>query len=175
MLGELHATFVDSSPGGGRALPLVALLVAQPLAQPLTLLVAQPVAPPLMLLVAQPLAVALPVGQAVACWWWLVVGVEVERDGTPCGGAVPVGFVVLWRCPTLPQPIGCSTIGAAGLSFQVRNGAGRFPGAVTTTRLFVQHAPHLVVGCGLIVVCIVVAALCCLYCFTPHNVFGVFV
>ena len=60
VLGELHATFVDSSPGGGRALPLVALLVAQPL------------------------AVAL----LVACWWWLVV-VEVERDGTPCGGAVP--------------------------------------------------------------------------------------
>ena len=48
---------------------------------------------------------------------------------------------VLWRCPTLPQPIGCSTIGAAGLSFQVRNVAGRFPGAVTTTRLFVQHHP----------------------------------
>ena len=88
----------------------------------------------------------------------------------------PSDFVVLWRCPTLPQPIGCSTIGAAGLSFQVRNGAGRFPGAVTTTRFSVQHAPHhLVVGCGLIVVCIVVAALCCLYCFTPHNVFGVFV
>lgn len=68
VLGELHATFVDSSPGGGRALPLVALLVAQPLAQPVAqplaqavaLLVAQPVAqpvaPPLMLLVAQPLA-----------------------------------------------------------------------------------------------------------------------
>ena len=50
---------------------------------------------------------------------------------------------VLWRCPTLPQPIGCSTIGAAGLSFQVRNGAGRFPGAVTTTRLCVQHCPPL--------------------------------
>ena len=84
VLGELHATFVDSSPGGGRALPLVALLVAQPLAQPLTLLVAQPVAPPLMLLVAQPLAqavallvaqplaplVALLVGQAVAVGLW---------------------------------------------------------------------------------------------------------
>ena len=88
----------------------------------------------------------------------------------------PSGFVVLWRCPTLPQPIGCSTIGAAGLSFQVRNGAGRFPGAVTTTRISVQHAPHQVIGgvwvdrgvhsgCGV----------CCLYCFTPHNVFGVFV
>lgn len=74
-MGELHATFVDSSPGGGRALSLVALLVAQPLAQA----VAQPLAP----------LVALLVGQAVACCRWLVVGVEVERDGTPCGGAVP--------------------------------------------------------------------------------------
>ena len=34
---------------------------------------------------------------------------------------------VLWRCPTLPQPVGCSTIGAAGLSFQVRNGCWAFP------------------------------------------------
>ena len=74
-MGELHATFVDSSPGGGRALPLVALLVAQPL------------------------AVALLVGQAVAllvaCWWWLVVGVGMVRDGTPCGGAVPLP---VWLC-----------------------------------------------------------------------------
>ena len=74
------------------------------------------------------------------------------RPGRWCGGGVkgegrhavwrtvPLCVVVLWRCPTLPQPVGCSTIGAAGLSFQVRNGAGRFPGAMTTTRLGVQHA-----------------------------------
>ena len=55
-MGELHATFVDSSPGGGRALSLVALLVAQPLAQPLALLVGQPVAQPLALLVGQAVA-----------------------------------------------------------------------------------------------------------------------
>ena len=51
------------------------------------------------------------------------------RTGAPlsCGG-VPVRlFGVLWRCPTLPQPVGCSTIGAAGLSFQVRNGGWAFP------------------------------------------------
>ena len=53
---------------------------------------------------------------------------------------------VLWRCPTLPQPGGCSTIGAAGLSFQVRNVAGRFPGAMTTTSLGVQHSPTVFVG-----------------------------
>ena len=40
---------------------------------------------------------------------------------------VPLCVVVLWRCPTLPQPVGCSTIGAAGLSFQVRNGDWAFP------------------------------------------------
>ena len=71
VLGELHATFVDSKPGGDHALPLVALLVAQPLAPLVALLVGQPLAP------------------LVACWWWLVVGVGMGRDGTPCGGAVP--------------------------------------------------------------------------------------
>ena len=89
--------------------------------------------------------------------------------------AVPLGFVVLWRCPTLPQPIGCSTIGAAGLSFQVRNVAGRFPGAVTTTRLFVQHHPPLLFvwwGCGLIVVCIVVAAVLLRCCFVTRTLVG---
>ena len=50
--GELHATFVESSPGGSHALPLIAPPVAQPLTQPVAPPVAQPVAPP----VAQPLA-----------------------------------------------------------------------------------------------------------------------
>jgi hypothetical protein len=36
------------------------------------------------------------------------------------------------RCPTLPHPTECSTIGAEGLSFRVRNGTGRFPNAKTT-------------------------------------------
>ena len=58
---------------------------------------------------------------------------------------------VLWRFPTLPHPLGCSTIGAAGLSFQVRNVAGRFPGAVTTTSLCRPSPPFLlarrVAGC----------------------------
>ena len=34
------------------------------------------------------------------------------------------------RRPTLPHPGGCSTIGAEGLSFRVRNGTGRFPFAM---------------------------------------------
>src|SRR5699024_2190791 len=39
------------------------------------------------------------------------------------------------QCPTLPQPPGCSTIGAVSLSFRVRNGTGRFPHAITTVTL----------------------------------------
>ena len=53
-----------------------------------------------------------------------------------------LGWVVVWglrpcfglcarRCPTLPHPGGCSTIGAGGLSFRVRNGAGRGSPAMT--------------------------------------------
>ena len=59
---------------------------------------------------------------------WVCVGGPRLCARPPPGG-------VLWRFPTLPHPLGCSTIGAAGLSFQVRNVAGRFPGAVTTTSL----------------------------------------
>ena len=88
---------------------------------------------------------------------WVCVGGRACVRGPPSG--------VLWRFPTLPHPLGCSTIGAAGLSFQVRNVAGRFPGAVTTTRLC--RPPVLArglvgwVGGGLVVVRIVVAASSC--------------
>ena len=167
-MGELHATFVDSSPGGGRALSLVALLVAQPLAQPLALLVGQPVAQPLALLVALP--VALLVGQAVACWWWLVVGgVGMERDGTPCGGAVPrvllcCGGVLLSHNLSVAVPLALP-----GLASRFGMEAGRFPGAMTTTRLVFNTVPHAVWwGCGLIVVCIVVAAVLLLFFVHPN-------
>src|SRR5213595_573237 len=43
--------------------------------------------------------------------------------------------MVVRRCPTLPHPPGCSTIGAVGLSFRVRNGTGRFPHAMTAVTL----------------------------------------
>ena len=48
-----------------------------------------------------------------------------------------------------------------GLASRFGMEAGRFPGAMTTTRISVQHAAHHGVvwwGCGLIVVRIVVAA-----------------
>jgi hypothetical protein len=44
-------------------------------------------------------------------------------------------LMVVRRCPTLPHPPGCSTIGAVGLSFRVRNGTGRFPHAMTAVTL----------------------------------------
>ena len=39
------------------------------------------------------------------------------------------------RRPTLPHLSKCSTIGAEGLSFRVRNGAGRFPLAMVAETL----------------------------------------
>ena len=59
-----------------------------------------------------------------------------------------------------------------GLASRFGMCAGRFPGAVTTTRLGVQHcSPALLVcacvGCGLIVVRIVVAAISCSLLFYP--------
>ena len=86
---------------------------------------------------------------ARACWFgargrvgvWVCVGGPRLCARPPRGG-------VLWRFPTLPHPLGCSTIGAAGLSFQVRNVAGRFPGAVTTTRLCRPSPPFVGPPCG---------------------------
>ena len=46
-----------------------------------------------------------------------------------------LSLMVVRRCPTLPHSLGCSTIGAVGLSFRVRNGTGRFPHAVTAVTL----------------------------------------
>lgn len=54
--------------------------------------------------------------------------------------------MVVRRRPTLPHSLGCSTIGAVGLSFRVRNGTGRFPHAVTAVTLL--PVPPGVVGPG---------------------------
>ena len=44
-------------------------------------------------------------------------------------------LTIKWRrCPTLPHPPECSTIGAGGLSFRVRNETGRFPTAIATAK-----------------------------------------
>ena len=58
----------------------------------------------------------------------LVVGLNNEhKEAVRDSRSLTASLRVLWRCPTLPQPVGCSTIGAAGLSFQVRNGGWAFP------------------------------------------------
>ena len=49
------------------------------------------------------------------------------------------------RCPTLPQGRPCSTIGAASLSFRVRNVSGRFPRAMAAETL-VPAPPERVGG-----------------------------
>ena len=90
---------------------------------------------------------------------------EAARDERSLAASVGV----LWRCPTLPQPGGCSTIGAAGLSFQVRNGCWAFPRCYDHHKTGVQHvspAPCCLVGvwvdrvlysgCGCFVACLVV-------------------
>ena len=64
-----------------------------------------------------------------------------------------------------------------GLASRFGMEAGRFPGAMTTTSFGVQHGPPTVLlwwGCGLIVVCIVVAArsLCSLVCCHPYVLVG---
>ena len=58
-----------------------------------------------------------------------------------------LGMFVRLR-PTLPHRHQCSTIGAEGLSFRVRNGAGRFPFAMTAETLWrcPIGAPPLGVG-----------------------------
>ena len=51
-------------------------------------------------------------------------------DGWPCAKNVR-------RRPTLPQPLGCSTIGAERLNFRVRDGTGCFPFAMAAVTLAV--------------------------------------
>ena len=64
------------------------------------------------------------------------------------------------RRPTLPQPLGCSTIGAGRLNFRVRDGSGCFPVAVAAVTLltpFVSPAARCVgwvVGVGFVDACL---------------------
>ena len=56
--------------------------------------------------------------------------VKCRKPHTTRCGASPFEVRVRRR-PTLPHPPECSTIGAEGLSYRVRNGTGRFPNAMT--------------------------------------------
>ena len=96
--------------------------------------------------------------------WWVLFGPlkRVCLRG-PC-------VVVLRRCPTLPHPPRCSTIGAVGLSFRVRNGCRAFPPRLDrrklVNRICFSTFPPGVGGCGLVVIRTVVDELC-LFCVSP--------
>ena len=71
------------------------------------------------------------------------------EEATPAMGWLLLNGVR--RRPTLPHPGECSTIGAEGLSFRVRNGTGRFPFAMTAVTLSnCQHGTPLL-GCVFVV------------------------
>ncbi len=74
-------------------------------------------------------------------------GVHVTPESVLSG---VVCVVVLRWCPTLPHPVGCSTIGAVGLSFRVRDGSGRFPHAVTAARWSTCVTPFLFLVFGVV-------------------------
>ena len=73
----------------------------------------------------------------------------LTRNGHPSSGGH--SSMNVRRCPTLPQGRPCSTIGAASLSFRVRNVSGRFPRAMAAETRATPTLPHRVVGwvCGL--------------------------
>ena len=76
----------------------------------------------------------------VACVWPAVCA---RKGGGPWRAPL---VVCRRRCPTLPHPGGCSTIGAGSLSFRVRKGkrSGRVPAAVAAATLAgPDHAPAL--------------------------------
>ena len=96
------------------------------------------------------LVASVPVGAGMSgCWW--CVGTPRTVAGFWCVGVTrrglyqsvkrpsdtaPLFLKAGWRwCPTLPHPGECSTIGVSRLSFRVRNGTGRFPGAMTTATI----------------------------------------
>ena len=57
---------------------------------------------------------------------------KCSRGHLSPGGLCPI---VVRRRPTLPQPLGCSTIGAERLNFRVRDGTGCFPFAMAAVTL----------------------------------------
>ena len=90
--------------------------------------------------------------------WVYVKGWGPEHDRS---GPHPL-YGVLWRCPTLPHPPRCSTIGACGLSFQVRNGCWAFPRGYDHHKWFNQYSlvsPESVSGVVLVVIRIVATSI----------------
>ena len=64
----------------------------------------------------------------------------MQKRGHP--KVTPLLSIVVRRRPTLPQPLGCSTIGAERLNFRVRYGTGCFPFAMAAVTLAEHTHPH---------------------------------
>ena len=80
-----------------------------------------------------------------------------KRETGPSPKGWPCSSSVVRRRPTLPQPLGCSTIGAERLNFRVRDGTGCFPFAMAAVTLVASHGPWGVhTGCGQVCHCSVV-------------------
>ena len=100
--------------------------------------------------------VAGAVWRALSCVWlcglsvWPVCvwgAVWARKGGGPW--RAPPFVVCRRRCPTLPHPGGCSTIGAGSLSFRVRKGrSGRVPAAMTAATRSRAATPPPRGGCG---------------------------
>ena len=63
------------------------------------------------------------------------------KQKCPARGLAGHFYIECRRRPTLPHPDECSTIGAGGLSFRVRDGTGRSPSANTTDNT-IHLSPH---------------------------------
>src|SRR5690606_8316002 len=69
-------------------------------------------------------------------------GVGRTRQGPAPSGAGPCPLLFnVWRCPALPHPLGCSTIGAGSRNDRVRNGTGCDTSALTTKQTFEHTTP----------------------------------
>src|SRR5688572_28404348 len=73
---------------------------------------------------------------------WRRAGGEMGKRGRLVAAPLPM---YVRRRPTLPQPLGCSTIGAERLNFRVRYGTGCFPFAMAAVTL-AEHTHPLLLG-----------------------------
>src|SRR5687768_5421595 len=83
-------------------------------------------------------------------------GLKARNPGLTCSRGPPSRVAldqrIVRRRPTLPQPLGCSTIGAERLNFRVRDGSGCFPFAMAAVTLVptvhLSHCPVCPLCCA---------------------------
>lgn len=64
-----------------------------------------------------------------------MLGPQLPQNALERGPKAPLSACEIRRRPTLPGPLGPSTIGAGGLNFRVQNGNGCDPAAIATETL----------------------------------------